>query len=119
MTISSALATTQPSGYPRSVRTLDFFERRALPRLQRATIKPLRQALAVYLAAELSRPIRSVVAYQEHTVSGGGCSTCEFNYIILDVYFKDSSGRTFLWRYEGYLSEIIAKLAEYAEPAGS
>lgn len=60
----------------------------------------------------LDQPIRQVVAYGEHTDSFGGCSTCEHWLTVFDVYFKDSSGRLLLYRYDGGFSELIRRLTD-------
>lgn len=109
--------TVIPRGFPGSVRTIDGFEQNMLFWLKTRSLKSLRTTLRAHLAAELDVTIRSVIAYQDHTVDLGGCSTCSFEQAVLDVFFRDQGGRVLLWRYEGSFAELMRNLERSAQVA--
>lgn len=115
--LNAPIGTRVPRGYPTSVRTIADYEIAQLSSLKQRSLRSLRDALALHISATLDRPIRSVIGYYEHTDNFGGCSTCEHWLTVFDVYFKDQSGRTFLYRYDGTFKDLI--LALTGEPAGA
>lgn len=110
--INRPRGTRTPPGYPYSVRTVAISELVEVSRLKTQSIPSLRDALTRYLKTVLEQPIRQVVAYQEHTENYGGCSTCEHIEVVFDVYFKNSSGRLLIYRYNGNFSELIRRLTD-------
>lgn len=113
--INRPRGTKIPEGYPSTVRTVALSELVQVSRLKTQSIASLREALTRYLRTAIEQPIRSVVAYYEHTENYGGCSTCEHFEVVFDVYFKDSSGRLLIYRYNGNFSELIRRLTD-ADP---
>lgn len=110
--INRPRGTKTPEGYPFNVRTVALSELVQVSRLKTQSIASLREALTRYLRTVLDQPIRQVVAYYEHTEDYGGCSTCEHWLTVFDVYFKDSSGRLLIYRYDGGFSELIRRLTD-------
>lgn len=110
--INRPRGTKIPEGYPSTVRTVALSELVQVSRLKTQSIASLRETLTRYLRTVIEQPIRTAVAYYEHTENYGGCSTCEHFEVVFDVYFKDSSGRLLLYRYNGNFSELIRRLTD-------
>jgi len=83
---------SKPSGF-RGASFVTDAERKILPELNRAMSPSMRLALKLYIEERYDKRIRRVVGFQELVKTGGGCSTCVFDYTEVDVYFKDWGGR--------------------------
>jgi len=83
---------TKPSGF-RGASFPSELEKAKLPKLNQTMSESMRMALQLHIEELYERKIRKVVAFEELTKFGGGCSTCVFDYTEVDVYFKDWGGR--------------------------
>lgn len=105
---------TDPTGFDQAVRFPDWSELNMLQAVRGNSEAHLKEAIAAHLVRTYERPIRRVLGYQEHTVYGGGCSTCVYSEVVLDAYFKDSSGRTLVWRFSGDFGQLVRMLSPQA-----
>jgi len=102
---------TVPAGFDSAVSFATDRERAMLPQLGRKSPTELRLSMQLLIEDRYGRQIRRVIGFEEKTKDGGGCSTCSFDYIEVDIYFKDWGGRILKLEYGGSLPELVVSLS--------
>lgn len=54
--------------------------------------------------------VREVLSYDEETKYGGYCETCAYEYVVLDIMYENSEGKTKYYTYNGSFAELIRSL---------
>lgn len=52
----------------------------------------------------------AVTGFDDRTEWGGGCETCEYQYVVMDIYYTDNAGRFRTYTYDGGFSSLISEL---------
>lgn len=66
-------------------------------------------ALADFLR-ERDVDVREVLSYEEEMKYGGYCETCAYEYMVLEITYKDSNNKTKYYTYDGTFAELIRSL---------
>ena len=66
-------------------------------------------ALADFLR-ERDVDVREVTSYEEEMKYGGYCETCAYEYMVLEITYEDSNGKTQYYTYDGTFAELIRSL---------
>ena len=66
-------------------------------------------ALADFLR-ERDVDVREVLSYEEEMKYGGYCETCAYEYMVLEITYEDSNGKTQYYTYDGTFAELIRSL---------
>lgn len=67
-------------------------------------------AMKALVEKRMGEKIRKVVGYQEHIESSGGCETCSFDEIVVDVVFKSIEGHLCMVQFQESLASLISAL---------
>ena len=54
---------------------------------------------------------KEVIDWDDRTVYGGYCSTCAYEYAVVDITYKDSEGFTSVYTYSDDFGSLIRRLA--------
>lgn len=52
-----------------------------------------------------------VTGFDDRTVYEGFCETCSYEYTVVDIFYKDSDGRSKKDTYEGSFANLIQELS--------
>jgi hypothetical protein len=66
------------------------------------------QALRYALEDSGVEGVEEVVSFEEKKAYGGGCETCYYEYVELDITYLNAEGARRMFTYEGSLAELLS-----------
>ncbi|MFE2997959.1 hypothetical protein ACFXG4_23435 [Nocardia sp. NPDC059246] len=69
-------------------------------------------AVAKHLATTEDLDIAEVYSFEERVMSSGGCETCAFDWVVVDVTYKDSQGRKREFRFDDDFATLVRALTD-------
>lgn len=73
----------------------------------------LKPVLTEWLKQRLpNADVKEVVSYEDDTAGGGYCSSCYYEYAIVNIYYLDSQNQRQKYVYDDGFAELISSLED-------
>lgn len=63
-----------------------------------------------YMLRDRDVEVEKVIGWDDRTVYSGGCSTCAFEYAVVDIYYINAEGTQKTFTYNGEFGELMRSL---------